>query len=864
MDNIGPQPKKRQPASRRTAGGTASNKKEKLDNRLVKPTNQGKTATKQTRPRKTTNNRKSNNNSDTVNADNQQQQTSLTNLARLAGISLVPLDTATDMVNNDDCSLNDLYTDPLDIDQLAEQPTTSYTNKTKNRRNNQSLSTISSIQLINQTAPQFAQQCLLSDQSYLMSSIHNNEQMTATITTVGPAGQTTHGPATNYHLESSTIQNLICNSTNNEDSESFSIMKLMSILKNPALTITAITPSSNGAHSNSTQNQPARSQPSTSTSIHDPTDVMRTQIKTEPISNLDDSRMSEQVTRLTMSNKPPIPQSLANLQSSRGGNVIENSFDHITPGNYDSVRYTAVDNIYGDIQDCSRTLDWTPRQDNDKTNAVDPDTLDDIQDPLAFSTSVPTLMHNSPAVCREQDNLSARLLQHIASQNCPDREDNWLHQTSMPVMSTNCDPVSTRRNAIKQLNLGVKIIESDPIVRSSFPFKKRTKSKLNASKNRLYIPRSNIEPTSEPPRIVDPDTHVHSVIVEPGPGRQVYLDDRRSILESFMNSDESGPELDNTVPEPDDIFVERSKRVMSKIDMMLERKRRRRFERISGREAPKTTSLEVQAAESDEEWSDDEPLDTGNIGVLNSQLPLQEGSPDSAKLEHLRSVGLVSRKARNKLLVERCEGRTNLISPFNLKPATEPEVESRLKKFVDAIASGKVDSSQWRLESNIKRNDLPLLESLNRNTGRMKMAYMALLGLDRRSKRTTLYKVNRHGINTSNRPNSSGSSPSKNPTNSSSAAINPKPAKDTSSQPNKQSPEQLQNTCQSKIDCIRPTTTKARAELVADKTVKAPVATMEALKNSKPNQQSKQSNCREAIPASDKGDYMKSLGLTAS
>lgn len=220
--------------------------------------------------------------------------------------------------------------------------------------------------------------------------------------------------------------------------------------------------------------------------------------------------------------------------------------------------------------------------------------------------------------------------------------------------------------------------------------------------------------------------------------------------------------------------------------------------------------------------------------TIDVQLPLEIGV-DAQRDDFMTGLGLVTRYQRNKLLAHQCEQKLRCFSALSFE--SPEEVSPELTRFVDMIDQTGGTDIQLRIESNIKRSDLPLIEGLNRNTSRHKLTYMSVLDLDKRSKRTTLYKVGRQ----------TDQSMQEAPTATQKISLPPikqKPNNDLISQ--------------AKANHIRKTSksselSKSESNIIPillgiASAPRAPVSSI-AL------------SCREAMNSPSKQDYMKSLGL---
>lgn len=555
-----------------------------------------------------------------------------------------------------------------------------------------------------------------------------------------------------------------------EDANNVSLMKLIAILNNPALTVTAVS----NRNPTTPMNQVGASEHRQSSSV----DLSNNSLGGvsnglfQPVNNPTSDYFSQATRQVNEKQKRAdvsipknrIPQSAANLQviHNEAANCLsalkrrlpsENPNSRISDrGNLMSKDYSNSSITSSTPKHSSLKLDWLPdynptssavsnnstasifRADNSHSKHESTSYLHDKHnDPLLLSTSVRNLMMQQLPSSTKQQAVSVQLLKHIANQA---KDNDWVSdQAQKSILEPECILSIPRK--VQQLNQGAKRVERLHKVTISPVMKKASKGPLQTSKHRLYIPRAEEDLCESTKIAYEPALDLNSIHIDGCEERQVHVSERHFMLDSMMSSS-NNEQSKSVMAEPDEIFINRSKRIMSKIDTMIERKKRRRFERISGRSAPKVSSLEDQCAESENEWSDDDNMGLDYVGFIKTQLPLEEIETEEKK-NHLLSVGLVSRKERNKLLIEECERKSLIFTPLGLE---QPDgVPEDLRRFIDTILKTGGTDVQLRTESNIKRNDLPLIEGLNRNTSRMKMHYMNVLGLEKRSKRTTLYKV---------------------------------------------------------------------------------------------------------------------------
>lgn len=559
----------------------------------------------------------------------------------------------------------------------------------------------------------------------------------------------------------------------NGDSNNISLVKLMAILNNPALTITAVDSSKNlNSRYSHGYDEHDRTTPASrklldkqQVSITMPPDIDSADYY-QTNDYLPNQRTQSDCARLP---KNRVPQSAANLQVMQGS-IDRESFNPICNRILSQNLVNSITNEGSNVQSSYKQSDikqnWLSSIGSNLASSSDVSTCqqelscssdnlrgerlrsdDMLDDPTMLSTSVRNLMMQQLPSGSKNTSVSVQLMKHIANQA---KDNDWSDsQASKSVLEPEC--ILTIPKSVQQLSVGAKRMESLKTVTSSTIQKKTYRERLRTTKNRLYIPRDE-NALRQKCTLTDSEGifRLNSINIGGSEEREVHLSEHHQMLDIMMSSGASSKRK-SVIPEPDEIFINRSKRVMSKIDTMVERKKRRRFERICGRAGPKANNLEEQCMESDNEWSGDENMDAESACFIETQLPLEEFETEE-KRNHLLSVGLVSRYQRNKLLVEQCGEKMKVCSPLALEgPAEIPE---GIRRFVDTMVKTGGGEIQLRTDSNIKRNDLPLLEGLNRNTSRMKMSYMNSLGLEKRSKRTTLYKIkpNENNLSISNAP----------------------------------------------------------------------------------------------------------------
>lgn len=656
-----------------------------------------------------------------------QAPTSLANLAQFSGITLLPIGSNAISLPSDSSFVNKLQTNSSNGSNQPNRPLLF------------GLSSIPSVQLINQTSAtpinmrhetskkvvnEAYQPCSQMAPSTARSQANGVKRIELNQSTGHIVPELSHlqMPTTNIDQSRNTTTSQLGSPDQDKDIGNFTLMKLMAILNNPALTITPVNPAR-------TSSDPLDASMSTG----------RAPIKEE--------HPHPRPFRAEMFGASRIPQSAANLQALLRTNNDPSPAISSCP---DKSQNLSTNNIVskGVSNRCqnSSILAATQRGKH-SMNFISGDgqfvpqntTSGQGRDTLTLlSTSVQNLImqqqqqqHQSktPLISKATPTISVELLKQSVGR---DVDHGWGSSENRirSLLETDCVP--SLPSNLQQLVQGAKRIETEKLVSTAGFLRKKTKRKLTPSKYRLF---QSVEVRD--PEALKSDVEFGQILVEDGEKVEVYVSEQHQILETMLSEAEKG--LRSTVPEPDEIFINRPKRVMSKIDTMIERKKKRRFERISGRAAPKTNSIEEQCAESEAEWSEDENFTHDSPGFIKSQLPLEEET-SKEKRDHLSSVGLISRKDRSRLMIEQCEEKLKLVSPLTLEETFDVSMDD-IQKFAKTISETGGADAQWRIESNIRRNDLPFIEGLNRNTSRMKLAFMNALGLDKRSKRTTLYRV---------------------------------------------------------------------------------------------------------------------------
>jgi hypothetical protein len=521
----------------------------------------------------------------------------------------------------------------------------------------------------------------------------------------------------------------LCQVEPEQEPNDISLMRLMAVLNNPALTLTPV-----DAHSSATK---ARS-------VGDRSSSAGTRNQAEARFPTSSSRNN----RSQMSQPCDAPMfddiDCSNTFTNQvTGRLPKSAVNLLATGSAVSIIDAA--NRKFDMSDTKTAPESTQIVDNDQaalnwlsnvtlsapTSSADPVTLSWLPSKGAQNEKIYSDYDQSGEhAAKTSQATSVQVLQQLENQNDPvDYLTNDAPEVGKtPIFESECIPTVSRVN-IQQLDKGARTQEVVYTVSVDENVScKSNREPIQTSKDRLFIPRQNSTRRTYT---------IPSIRIEATQQKEILVSERHLMLEKMVEIAETVGQRKHVHSEPDDIFVNRSKRIMSRIDTVLEKKKRRRFERICHRSSPESTGSDDQSDVSEDDSVYQDSTDLVDSVVVPIQLPLEEALTDE-KREFLSKVGLISRSDRTKLAVQECEKRLQNISALALQDEVVPE---DLKRFVDTIfQTGGIDV-QMRTETSIKRNELPFIEGLNRNTSRIKMSYMSALGLEKRSKRTTLYKV---------------------------------------------------------------------------------------------------------------------------
>uniref|UniRef100_A0A6G1SFV8 Motile sperm domain-containing protein 1 n=1 Tax=Aceria tosichella TaxID=561515 RepID=A0A6G1SFV8_9ACAR len=553
----------------------------------------------------------------------------------------------------------------------------------------------------------------------------------------------------NYETALSSFQDLY-QSDSEQEPDDMALMRLMSVLNNPALTLTPVDAVSSASVANASENRivgvGSRSHDESRTIKMGPQQSYSIS-RSHTLHDSSQPRSANLIQQIASRNTQlRIPKSTVNLiatgSSAPPVNGAQQAFGEAHVNMNTSSNQTETDNRvalewlsrFGDASaikdvDNSVKLSWLPSKNVQKEELVSAEQVKNDSKQAGEQPEKTTQI------------ISVQMLHQIAHQaggeDCQD--SNGSNAIKSPIFESECIPPVSQVN-VQQLDKGARIQEVVYTVNTSEDLSSKLKKEpIRGSKHRLYLPR----PQKAPPRKLKNLPTIH---IEATQQKEVLVSERHLMLEKMVEIAETVGQRKHATIEPDDIFVNRSKRIMSRIDTVMERKKRKRFERICHRSSPKDAGNGDQSETSDEDSVVEENPDLVDFEVVPIQLPLEE-TLTNEKRNFLSKVGLISRKDRHKLSIEECEKRLKTMSVLALQETGE--VSEDLRRFIDTIVQTGGTDVQLRTETTIKRNELPFIEGLNRNTSRIKMNYMSALGLDKRSKRTTLYKVTKSQEKTS-------------------------------------------------------------------------------------------------------------------
>lgn len=594
------------------------------------------------------------------------------------------------------------------------------------------------------------------------------------------------------------------------DGDSMSLMKLMAILNNPALTITAVDAGNpavqNMQRYNNDQGNAAQSLPRATNN--------------RKLASADD------LNKINRKHKNKVPKSAANLQLLNG-----NAMSVISD---DAPFQTLGDTINGAVES---STSQTPRlasvhqKQYEGLNWLSELSVPIIENDPGAATLSWSKIQPIEENLRSDDNdfnIKSPCAMNVDIKQPIEYNSNNQFGTDRSIFETECI-VDVPKIKLGHLNQIARYQHTSHKVYTTNPRARCKGQPMQSTERRLYLPRAENTKTSDS---CDEIT-LSGVDIEEEYTEKI-LSERHQVLEKLNEIAQSVVSRRALVSDPDDIFVNKSKRVMSKIDSDIERMKKRRFDMITRVMSPSIPARELDS--DDESFDGAEDVDKISSDfvaatVIPIQLPLDE-EITSEKRRHFSAIGLVSRDDRNKIELKQHEKRFRKLSTI-ATPETG-EVPDDIKRFVDAVIKTGGKDIDMRTDTDIKRNELPFIEGLNRNSSRTKLNFMSSLGLDKRSKRTTLYKVRPQEVinnQTTIKPQNDLSIKSKPPGDSfvkiPSQTVVPML---TMSEPMKQLTNGHLN---------------GTAEL------------WKAIKFA-------QASCREALKVPDKAEYMKSLGLLAS
>lgn len=516
-------------------------------------------------------------------------------------------------------------------------------------------------------------------------------------------------------------------SETNYESNTVDIMKLMAIFNNPALTITPVSSSSAGVANRSTYclNPMKNTQQVTSSELCIDRNRLKHLITEQVVHQPELKHDIEQSFNIQRGlqrgelQRSSIPQPTARVDINQHHENLSGNPNWLSnPSNLTKQELT---------ESLEPQMDWNSTEHEDGNGSM-----------IISAAARNFIMEQPPSGSSNLPTVSVQLLKHIANQTRENDfapQDNHGSGSDKSIYEPECI-LSVPKFNIQQLCQPAKYTEGSHIVTSDYNYEKSRVGPIRTTKERLYIPRSE--------RITkkgdSASSQLNSIRIESEDSRKLLLSDRHFMLDSMMSLEDQVCSKQSNIHEPDDIFVNRSKRVMSIIDTDMERRKRIRFQQISRRTEFKDGAFVTNESddEIDDDFSDDQNVPYDKL--IPIQLPLEEELTED-KRNHLSCIGLVSRDERNKITLEQCERKAEIYCQLSDLDLDYDAIEDA-KRFVDMmLKTGGGPDIQLRTDSSIKRADLPFIEGLNRNSSRVKMTFMSVLGLEKKSKRTTLYKM---------------------------------------------------------------------------------------------------------------------------
>lgn len=369
----------------------------------------------------------------------------------------------------------------------------------------------------------------------------------------------------------------------------------------------------------------------------------------------------------------------------------------------------------------------------DKTEFRSPILTDEaIAQSTFMSTSVKNLIMQQPASSSSlssDKSISKHLLKHIASHN------KEVAASQLPIHQNFC---------YQDFNNDIRIIENNIDSSASIQSSMAHCDDLShISKVSEWMNQSNVENQEE-----------------------IYLDNDRLYTKDdnlmdgwpFTNhqTETSNSHFENQHPfqdslaDPEDIFINRPKRIMSKIDTMVEKRRKRRFDKIcqepvtlSEKSDMKSKELlidEIDEMDSENALTQDSMSeDYEYLSVITNQLPL-ENDMSEEKPKYLLNVGLLSIRAKNNLQADLCVKRQKELRCPTAELSFE-DLPERTKRIFNAMVTTRGYDLQLKIGTNLRRKDLSKIEGLDRTSSRTKLTYMKILGMTKKNRRTALYRV---------------------------------------------------------------------------------------------------------------------------
>jgi len=621
-----------------------------------------------------------------------------------------------------------------------------------------------------------------------------------------------------------------------------SIMQLMAVFSNPALTITPVTGPPPPMSSN--YDDSIASAGCDTGAVVLPINKVESLSQTYEVDNwLSNSQSTHELASDRM------PKSAANLQRIYTGSSRETS-DIVICGRSESDSFVSkpVEDSDSPLNGHSSSMEIYDSHSGLDAVRIDEDC--EFNSYHGISRSIRGLLAEQQDDTEKLPTVSVQLLRQLANQSKLELEKptNSSPEVQVSDLMTKSDTSKALVPKFQDFDVSAKVQTHDEIVyidERSLP-KSSPKLPMRTTKDRLYISTVRRTRSVNTRRIIPDNVTIERLNLR----SDHYLSDKHQMIESMRPTKRLKLDFDHSssVWKGED-SLENFKG--SKIDANIHQRKRLEFELAHERDLNNGKELDFDyLGYLNFHDYDETPKALNKMEPVAIQLPAEE-EITKGKRKFMEGLGLLTRYEKNKISTELCEKRMTLHSELAFEQLYP--IPQDIKRFVDMVLKTGGTNIELRTETDIKRNDLPLLEGLNRNTSRLKMSYMSGLGLDKRSKRTALYKVGRSSDSSSAQASKTGHLATQ------------------GTKQNKQQHNQQQNHSNDLSNRAKPTNNNPRqntrqleqfdkqdteTEVVPllfgfDHVSRAPLSTIAI-------------SCRDAMNKPSKQDYMKSLGLISS